>query len=162
MAKYDVTYSCGHTAEISLFGPHKDRTRKIEWMQREALCPDCYQAARERERTEATAKAAEIAKADCLPELTGTPKQVAWAETIRARMTSELDKWYGQGQQAANDGKLAEAAQWQIAVAAQWYDDVRAQTAATWWIDHRDDRVVAMWQQYLKVNYSDRLPRKNG
>ena len=29
--KYDVTFSCGHTATIELFGPTKDRERKISW-----------------------------------------------------------------------------------------------------------------------------------
>lgn len=40
--KYNVIYSCGHEAEAQLFGPMKERERKIEWMKTQGLCPDCY------------------------------------------------------------------------------------------------------------------------
>jgi hypothetical protein len=41
MAKYDVTYSCGHSGTAELYGPGKERDRKIEWMGRSGLCPEC-------------------------------------------------------------------------------------------------------------------------
>ena len=44
MAKYDITYSCGHSGTVQLFGPHRDRDRKIEWYQDQADCPECYKA----------------------------------------------------------------------------------------------------------------------
>ena len=31
MAKYTVTYKCGHTATIQLFGKYDDRERKIAY-----------------------------------------------------------------------------------------------------------------------------------
>jgi len=42
MAKYDVTYSCGHKARIELFGKEKDRQNKIEYFERHGLCKDCF------------------------------------------------------------------------------------------------------------------------
>lgn len=42
--KYEVHFSCGHTARIELFGPCKDRERKIAWYEESGLCPDCYRA----------------------------------------------------------------------------------------------------------------------
>lgn len=41
MAKYDITYSCGHTVEKQLFGKNKDRESYIEWA-KQGLCPDCW------------------------------------------------------------------------------------------------------------------------
>lgn len=44
MAKYTVNYSCGHKGVLELFGPHKDRYSKIDWLEEKGLCPDCYKA----------------------------------------------------------------------------------------------------------------------
>lgn len=38
--KYDVTYSCGHEGTVELFGPGKERDRKLAWIQGSALCPE--------------------------------------------------------------------------------------------------------------------------
>ena len=51
MAKYTVTHSCGHTQTHDLFGPGKDRERKIAWMENQP-CTDCWKA----EKREADAK----------------------------------------------------------------------------------------------------------
>ena len=32
MAKYDVTYACGHTETVNLYGKTSERERKIYWM----------------------------------------------------------------------------------------------------------------------------------
>ena len=42
MAKYDVHCACGHTETIELYGPHKERYRKIEWLEKEGKCSECY------------------------------------------------------------------------------------------------------------------------
>jgi len=44
MAKYDVTYKCGHTGTVELFGKQTDRDSKLEWYKNTAVCPDCYNA----------------------------------------------------------------------------------------------------------------------
>lgn len=83
MAKYTVTYRCGHTAEIVLFGKLDDRERKIAYYAT-IDCPECK---------------ARNSHVDGLPELTGSVKQIAWAadirrefkaiaKTIRARMAT--------------------------------------------------------------------------
>ena len=41
MAKYDVTYSCGHTGIVELFGKNSERERKLKWYE-EGVCPECY------------------------------------------------------------------------------------------------------------------------
>jgi hypothetical protein len=49
MAKYDINYSCGHSARIDLYGPERDRQRKIAWFESDGHCSDCY---RDKKRTE--------------------------------------------------------------------------------------------------------------
>lgn len=42
MAKYDVTFSCGHTETIELLGKEKNRRSKIEFFEEKGLCSECY------------------------------------------------------------------------------------------------------------------------
>lgn len=42
MGKYDVTFSCGHEATVTLFGKIKDREKRIEWYKDHGVCPECY------------------------------------------------------------------------------------------------------------------------
>nr|DAS58929.1 MAG TPA: hypothetical protein [Caudoviricetes sp.] len=121
MAKYDVTYACGHTETVNLYGKTSERERKIEWMENNCVCPACYKADRQ-------AKAAETAAAYDLPALVGTEKQVAWAETLRAEIFKEVaDLEKKAGKPAAEaDGKFAEFFVW-----------LKGQTEARFWIDNR-------------------------
>lgn len=74
-----VTYSCGHTGEVQLFGSNKDRERKIKWYEESALCPECYKQQQEE-------RGKELAAEYNLPEITGvSDKQIAFAETLRTR-----------------------------------------------------------------------------
>jgi hypothetical protein len=41
MAKYTVTYADGVTGEVSLFGPYKERQRKLEWLSTQ-ISPEGY------------------------------------------------------------------------------------------------------------------------
>ena len=74
-----VTYSCGHTGEVQLFGTNKDRERKIKWYEESALCPECYMKQQEE-------RGKELAVKYNLPEITGaSDKQIAFAESLRGR-----------------------------------------------------------------------------
>lgn len=44
MALYEVTFSCGHTERIQLYGKHTDRERKIKWFEAHGKCSECYKA----------------------------------------------------------------------------------------------------------------------
>ena len=78
MAKYTITYKCGHTGTVDIVGTnaHGERERKAEWYGNQ-LCADCYKLERAAESEKASAG---------YPELIGSEKQVAWAKTIRADM----------------------------------------------------------------------------
>jgi hypothetical protein len=43
MAQYTVTAGCGHTATVKLYGPNKERQRRLQWMQSPSgKCNRCY------------------------------------------------------------------------------------------------------------------------
>ena len=49
--KYMVTFSCGHKAEVNLFGPTAERERKIAYYEKQGTCPQCFAELRELEKS---------------------------------------------------------------------------------------------------------------
>lgn len=116
MAKYTVTYKCGHTAEVQLYGKYADREKKIAWYAT-INCPDC-EASEQKEKAEASG----------LPQLTGSEKQIAWATKIRNNALDIIN--------AANERNTEAKRQ----VLADFRDKWLAiETSASYWIDHRYD-----------------------
>lgn len=97
MAKYDVTYSCGHNGTVQLFGKESERATKISWFENSGMCPDCYRAKQEQKIVSANAN---------LPALTGSEKQIAWALRIRAERYQKIME---QALYAAKKIQMAEA-----------------------------------------------------
>lgn len=91
MAKYFGTFSCGHEGYVNVIGPSKNRQWKID-RAFSGLCEECYKKHLEEERAKANQEALEKAKEMELPELEGSEKQVAWANTIRNNFLEKLDK----------------------------------------------------------------------
>lgn len=81
MAKYTVNYKCGHDGTVRLYGKTSERESELEWMSRTMLCADCYKAEQERQNVQAGMD--NIAAG--LPMLTGSEKQIAWAESLRKK-----------------------------------------------------------------------------
>lgn len=120
MAKYDVTRACGHVEVVNLVGPGRNR----EWLlnaEARKLCADCYKAELERQNAEA----AEKAEAMGLPALTGTEKQIAWAETLRLEILDAATDFVREHE--ADDPRALEL-----------IEHISGMTHASWWIDHRD------------------------
>lgn len=90
MAWYYGEYSCGHKGRVDIVGPIKHRQWKAD-RHFEKLCPDCYKKHLEEERIRANEEAAKKAKEMELPELQGTEKQVAWANTLRQNLIDEFE-----------------------------------------------------------------------
>lgn len=83
--KYYGTYSCGHEGYVNLTGPHSQR----EWRLKNAfsgLCPECQNLEWMRKNEEAAEKSKKME----LPELSGSPKQVAWANSIRMEFLEKI------------------------------------------------------------------------
>lgn len=122
MAWTSITYSCGHTGEIQLYGPSRSR----DWAKTNAekgLCPACLQAQRDAASEAALTEAAE----QDLPALEGTEKQVAWAVTIRQKFLAALDQWLADNpvREGVDPTPLIRAVQ-----------AVQAETSAHWWIEN--------------------------
>lgn len=92
MAWYSGTFACGHDGKINIVGPSKDRQWKAD-RAFSGLCKECYEAKSIKEKEEKNRAAMELAKEMDLPELQGTEKQVAWANTLRQEMIEEFDTY---------------------------------------------------------------------
>lgn len=91
MAKYEGTYSCGHEGVVDVIGPQKDRKWKVE-RYFSGLCPECYKKEQQRKIEEDRKIALEKTAEMELPALTGTEKQIAWANTIRISSIESFTK----------------------------------------------------------------------
>ncbi len=89
MAKYDITYACGHTETVQIYGTnvHGEREKKAAWLAEHHVCFACLKANREA----AKAAAAERAKANGMTE--GSDKQMAWACDILEQAIAELEAY---------------------------------------------------------------------
>lgn len=138
MAWYYGTYACGHEGRENIIGPTKNR----QWIadrKFEGLCYECYQAKLEEEREVANKAAEEKAKEMGLPELTGTEKQVAWANTIRQEIIEYLEKY-------ANEDMFSDREGYQKAL----YYMIQTKTKASWYIDHRHVSIESLKRQLLE------------
>ena len=71
--------------------------------------------------------------------LTGTPKQVEWAERIRAHKLEELEAYYADlFARAKRAGQTAPPAEAIAKAKAQIVAKLNRRTSASWWIDHRE------------------------
>ena len=52
MAKYNITYSCGHEGTVQLFGKSEERERKIKYYEEFGLCTECYKKQKQEENAE--------------------------------------------------------------------------------------------------------------
>ena len=139
MAWNTITYACGHTTREQLYGPMAQRERTIE-RALDKLCPECYAAKIEAERAAESAAAAEAAKNAGLPALTGSEKQIAWAESIRAKQVEillKLDHALANAPATAN----ADA----VRISREIIAATIARTAAKDWIDGRDKPLGRVW-----------------
>lgn len=147
MAKYDVKCEkCGCEFVTQLTGPIKSRTWKLEnWSW---VCAPCKEAAKAAERQAAADKALAEAKEACLPELTGSEKQVNWAAQIRAKFVAleitdvvmTIERHLRPHEAALNLMGLEGL--------KKLYADTKASlaqnTSASWWIEQRDQMASAI------------------
>lgn len=119
--------------------------RKAEWAESEGfICSDCQEKHRRAENEKAAARNAESG----LPELTGSEKQILWAEKIRAGKLETVSKALaGELQPMHIDAYWGTSGWRQEAIKADdahinyAIDLLKQQTSAAWWIDHRDTKI---------------------
>lgn len=123
MARYEITHSCGHIEDHQIYGTnvHGERERKAEWLSGR-LCSACYQAQKEqdaRQREDDNAAAATENAEMGLVALSGSDKQILWAEAIRKTARTALSG-------------IVKADRADVVFAL-----LNLPTTASWWIDHR-------------------------
>ena len=103
MAKYHGKAGCGHDYEISLYGKHIDRQRRLDWMEsKTGMCNPCYaKLKREEERKAAVERETEIerlvthgkAQLLAMPSDERAAKISALEATLRSSSASHNIQW---------------------------------------------------------------------
>ena len=148
MANYTIVRACGHEAQVKVRGATPARERKLD-RERQRICRSC---AIEKLRSEAEASA----EAGELPALIGTPKQIAWAMTLRHKALADaemhLDHLRESGQlkgRVGRDTELFEAQKERV------LEPLKARTEAAWWIDRRHEPgsslLESLWDSEAKL-----------
>jgi hypothetical protein len=140
MAQYTITHTCGHAETVQLYGPGRERERKAEWMTQN-VCPECYKAEQAAKRQAENEAAAVQNTAENLPELLGSPKQVAWAETIRRKAldaAARVRRVDPTALAAATKPETVAMGTEYVQVYEATMAKLRTETSAKWWIDNRD------------------------
>lgn len=140
MALYDITRTCGHKEQVQIYGTNTRGQR--EWRAArlaEEPCADCRRAAHQQRN----AAAAQVAAQSGLPALTGSERQIAWAESIRLAGLAQLADHATRAARAVEDPAARERV---VAVLLHILTRIAsAQTDARWWIDHRHRIPRAAW-----------------
>ena len=133
MAWEMINYSCGHSERQQFYGKNTARVRRKEWMEK-GVCPDCYREQKRIEREKESQVAAGQAKNSGLPQLVGSEKQIAWAETLRKNSLGASQNTIRKGYVAETEEKKA-----QFEVAQNARKKLETETSAKWFIDNRAD-----------------------
>jgi hypothetical protein len=144
MATIELTCAiCGKGYTVSKrFASRAQADSFVEYMQRSPesdRCPECYAAEQKVKREEAnaakSAEAAEQAQKAGLPELVGSEKQVAWAETLRREIYYRIAR--GAKNCTYNGEPVTDENGKAVSEAVNAY--FRRETSAKLYIDHREE-----------------------
>lgn len=148
MAKYDISYRCGHTNVVNLIGQYKYREKFIE-DSKNLLCRDCYRVKMQKEREQEWEKARLDASEHGYPELEGSPKQINWAMCIRKEKMAQLQEakfWISKQYHETVD----------IYMALVTLEEIRDKNHAAWWIDRRQWRLVDILDRIMKAKIKEK------
>lgn len=139
MAQYTINHTCGHTETARLFGKTTEREKRISWLE-SRKCTKCFaQEQQERFQKENQESAQKSQEMD-LPQLVGSEKQIAWAESIRVKAINSKENILLPLESVPKD-KL------DIYVSLkESLEELKSETSAKWWIENRD-----MVNYYLQV-----------
>ena len=143
MAK--ATYKCAKCGELE-YVVERNRAmadRKAAWLEKEGACCDaCRKAAFAAEHAAKVAAAEADPKNAALPALTGSPKQVAWAQALRLEAIPRIEQARDVYTARLSKSSLPEAVREEVADAlALIAQELIERQDARDWIDGRDRMV---------------------
>ena len=122
--------TCGQQFEVRVVKYNSREARSFEKWAEENIteCRDCESKRIAAEHEVENAKATETAKNSGWPELKGTQKQIAWAETCRANMIKTVCEFYDDFFDTDEQNEYARKIVSEILL---------TKTEASWWIENR-------------------------
>jgi hypothetical protein len=127
--KETIKFSCGHTVKVQIeYTSREDLERKIEWRETQGVCPECWKRQQEEERQQASREAAAEAMKQGLPSLQGSPKQIAWAESIRSELLAAISEEIESVKGALLEGVV-------VPLLEKSHAKVATETSANWFIN---------------------------
>lgn len=146
MAKHTITHTCGHDVVHNLLGKSSYRQWQKERLSNEP-CWECQKAARNETAQVHTEAAGLVA-------LSGTEKQVAWANSIRLGKLAEIDKTVAEIK--AVPASATEKGQRNMAKLDEIVNAIRSKESASWWIEARHEdgrRILSATATKMKVEF---------
>lgn len=138
MAREFFTYRCGCEGK-AFAGSRKEAESKASYLSGK----DCFKCGAKAE-AEVASKQAE---AKGLPALTGSEKQITWAEQIRAKQIDRIETFYDYYAPKCTSPEVLKALDQAVA-------EFKSETSASKWIDGRDsdvaDAIVKRMQAIVK------------
>ena len=132
MAKWTIRHSCRHEKVHQLYGSRSERERREEWLETRP-CTACWQAEKKAAFDKKNAEAA--ARNSDMPALTGSPKQVAWAESLRASTRKTVEMAYKRFIRNPEKPCASEAEEKARQILSALMDEILAHSEAKWWIE---------------------------
>lgn len=137
-SSFEITYGCGHDGTLDLATmPADRRDGRLVYMKTKGMCDDCFTATCDKRREldrakwvsaqhrERAALAEEWATEGRFVPLTGSVKQIAFAQRVRYDLMRELYTWAVEEGHDPRGYELGE-------------DIARAVDASRWWLDQRE------------------------
>ena len=150
---------CGKSFTASKILASRDQAKNWEeWAVSNIIeCDECRAKAREEEKAAANAKAAEAAKEFELPELSGSPRQIEWANTIRVAYFKSYSKII------AKYAELESSKREQCKEELKSFSEVgehlfSTKTSGPFWIENRDLTIRLVVHEHEKefVKYKEK------
>lgn len=162
---YCICKTCGQEFTARITGANRnDADFKASWASKNYdECPACFaermKKGREEKQKEYDRQNAEAmlrAEDQGLPKLNGTPKQIAWATSIRENCLSMFDKAISEGKTLNGDPKLMKIAK-RARIAIIDYQDGDIDTlSAAFWINNRERQALKkLIQRIVNVYYKE-------
>jgi len=133
MKKRNVTYACGHRSTVQSTGTKEEHDMKVSRLDEYILCPNCELMAHKTGKSMIEITAALGCRKVGCAELTGSEKQILWAETIRFAHLMALDEFLCDAESALTDGdRLDKTTRAFFMDTEDWLKNI---TESKWWID---------------------------